>query len=335
MSYPAQVPAGELLLAQLTDELTHLCPAVDPLQLRMKIAGVLSLYEIRPARLPGAHPDIQEKVAQFLAAKKLEGLSPLTLSGYEIELRIFAEAVNKPVAEITTADIRQFLAQFPHLKLNSLGRRLSVLKSFFGWLTAEEIIPRDPTLRIKPPKTEKALPKALTIEELEMMREACKTPRERALVEVFYATGCRLGEIQRLNRDDINWQTASARVVGKGNKEREVYLSFRAMHHLKKYLMTRLDDCSALFVTERKPYRRLSRRAIQREIKLVARRAGITKRVHPHTMRHTFATLTLNNGADLATVQALLGHANPATTQVYAQVSDERKREQYRRHLVQ
>ena len=99
--------------------------------------------------------------------------------------------------------------------------------------------------------------------------------------------------------------------------------------------MSRLDDCPALFVTERKPIRRLSRRAIQREIKLISERAGITKRVHPHTMRHTFATLTLNNGADLATVQALLGHSNPATTQVYAQVSDEHKREQYRKHLVQ
>lgn len=84
----------------------------------------------------------------------------------------------------------------------------------------------------------------------------------------------------------------------------EVYLSFRAMHHLKKYFMTRLDNCSALFVTERGPIRRLSRRAIQREIKPIAQRAGITKRVHPHTMRHTFATLTLNNGADLAAVQA-------------------------------
>lgn len=335
MSSPAQVSAGERLLAQLVDEVSQLCPSVDSTLLRMRIAGVLSLYDVRLAKLPGANPDIQEKVAQFLAAKKLEGLSPLTLSGYEIELRIFARAINKPVAEITTADIRQFLAQFPHLKLSSLGKRLSVLKSFFGWLTAEEIIPRDPTLRIKPPKTEKTLPKALSIEELEIMREACRTPRERALVEVFYATGCRLSEIQRLNREDINWQTASTRVVGKGSKEREVYFSFRAMYHLKKYLMTRLDDCPALFVTERKPTRRLSRRAIQREIKLIAQRAGIAKRVHPHTMRHTFATLTLNNGADLATVQALLGHANPATTQVYAQVTEERKREQYRKHLVQ
>lgn len=327
--------AGEELLDRLTVEIAPLCTVTEVLQLRSKIASILALYDVKPARLPGAHPDIREKVDLFLAAKKLEGLSPLTLVGYEIELRIFSEAVKKPVAEITTAEIRQYLGQFQKLKLSSLAKKLSVLKSFFGWLTAEEIILRDPTRRIKPPKTEKSLPKALGIEELEMLREACRSPRERAMIEVFYATGCRLSEIQQMNRQDINWQSGSAKVIGKGQKEREIYFSFRAMHHLKKYLMSRLDDNPALFVTERKPVRRLSRRAIQREIKLIAKRAGIEKNVHPHTMRHTFATLTLNNGADISTVQALLGHANPATTQVYAQVTDERKREQYRRHLIQ
>lgn len=335
MSHPAQVPAGERLLAQLTDEIAQLCPTVDLAQLQVRIAGVLSMYEIRPAKLPGAHPDVQEKVQQFLSAKKLEGLSPLTLSGYEIELRIFAQAVQKPVEDITTNDIRAFLSQFPHLKLSSLSRKLSVLKSFFGWLTAEEIIPRDPTRKIKPPKTEKPLPKALTIEELEMLREACRTPRERAMVEVFYATGCRLGEIHRMNRQDIDWTGMSAKVVGKGNKEREVFFSFKAMYHLKKYLASRKDNEPALFVTERRPYRRLSRRGIQHEISLIARRAGLTKRVHPHTLRHTMATLTLNNGADITAVQSLLGHANPATTQVYAQITDQRRREQHRKYLVQ
>ena len=105
-----------------------------------------------------------------------------------------------------------------------------MLKSFFGWLADEEIISRDPAWRIKPPRKEQRLPKALTIEELEMIREACITPRERALVEVFYATGGRLSEIQALNKADIDYQTMSARVIGKGNKEREVYLSYKALY---------------------------------------------------------------------------------------------------------
>lgn len=168
-----------------------------------------------------------------------------------------------------------------------------------------------------------------------MLREACKTPRERAMIEVFYATGCRLSEIQQLDRRDIDWQAKSAKVIGKGNKEREVYFSWKAAYHLKKYLNSRNDIVPALFITERKPYRRLSKRGFQREIKLIALRAGIQKNVHPHVYRHTFATLTLNNGADLSTVQSLLGHSNPGTTQIYAQLSSGRKREQYQRYLVQ
>lgn len=335
LSNTLNVVANELLLTQLINEITQVCREINVLELRTRFSNVLSLYEIKPiGSAPQFQSDLEDKIALFLASKQLEGLSKVTLDGYKIELRLFAKHIQKPIEQITTADIRAYLGQFPHLKLSSLTKRLSVLKSFFGWLNSEEIIQRDPTRKIKPPKTEKALPKALTIEELEMLREACQTSRERALIEIFYATGCRLSEIYQLNRQDINWQTQSARVIGKGTKEREVFFSFRALFHLRKYLASRNDDCPALFITERKPYRRLSRRAIQREIKLIAQRAGIKKNVHPHTMRHTFATLTLNNGADLATIQALLGHANPATTQIYAQVSDERKREQYKSHFV-
>lgn len=327
--------AGESLLNQLTCEFSTMYPDVDSMQLRAKIAGILSMYEIQPATMPGAHPDIQGKVRLFLSAKKLEGLSKLTLDSYQLELRIFSEKVSKPVADITTSDIRMFLGEFPDLKSSSISKKLSVLKSFFGWLTSEEIIQRDPTMKIKPPKKEQRMPKALTVEELEMMRESCDTYRQRALLEVLYATGGRLSEIQQLNKDDLNYQSMSAKVIGKGDKERKVYFSFKAMYHLKKYLMSRLDQEQALFITERKPYRRLSKRGIQREIGKIAEQAGIKKSVHPHVLRHTFATLTLNNGADITAIQALLGHSNPATTQIYAQISDERKRDQYKKYLVQ
>lgn len=328
--------ANELLLTQLIREIIQISPEVDPLQLRIKISNILSLYEVKPIRLVmKTCSSLEEKISLFLASKQLEGLSKITLEGYKVELKLFAKYIKKSIEQITTTDIRAYLGQFQHLKISSLNRRLSVLKSFFGWLASEEIIQRDPTKKIKPPKTEKALPKSLTIEELEMLREACRTPRERALVEVFYATGCRLSEIWQLNRQDINWQTQSARVIGKGSKEREVFFSVKAIFYLRKYLMTRLDNELALFITERKPYRRLSKRAIQREIRLIARRANIDKNVHPHVLRHTFATLTLNNGADISTIQAILGHSSPATTQIYAEVTDERKKEQYRKHLVQ
>jgi integrase/recombinase XerD len=327
--------AGEQLLHQLVSNVSDLCFDIELPKLHMTVAGILSLYDIRPAKLPGAHPDIRDKVGQFLAAKRLEGLSEITLDGYADELRIFAQHVTDPTDQIITSDIREYLSRFEHLKMSSISRKLSVLKSFFGWLLDEEIIIKDPVRRIKPPKKEQRLPKALTIEELEQVREACISPRERAMMEVFYATGGRLSEVQQLNKVDINYQAMSARVIGKGNKEREVYLSFKSLYHLKKYLMLRLDEVPSLFVTERHPCRRLSTRGIQRVISAIASRSGVQKNIHPHTFRHTFATLTLNNGADLSSVQALLGHADPATTQVYAQVSESKKQEAYRKHLVQ
>jgi integrase/recombinase XerD len=127
----------------------------------------------------------------------------------------------------------------------------------------------------------------------------------------------------------------STNVIGKGNKEREVYLSFKALYHLKKYLKSRNDNCNALMITHRKPYRRLSKRGIQYEINQIAKNAGLEKRVSPHTLRHTFATLTLNNGAELVAIQELLGHSSPEVTLRYARITEERKREQHKKFLVQ
>ncbi|GIO36872.1 integrase [Paenibacillus antibioticophila] len=327
--------AGEQMLSEMVAMVFTMVPTIDVESLRNKFSAVMSKFHVTKVEQDEVHPDLHEKIDLFLASIKLEGKSPETIKGYRLELNTFAERVKKKTTDTTAADIRMYLGQFSHLKMSTVGRKLSVLKSFYGWLTNEEMIQRDPTSKLKTPKREKRAPKALNIEELEMLRESCRTIRQRVFVEALYATGCRLSEIQSLNRTDINLQTMSCRVIGKGNKEREVYFSFKAMYHIKKYLMARTDDDPALFVTERKPHRRLSKRGIQREIGIIAAQAGLDKRVSPHTMRHTFATLTLNNGAELAAVQQLLGHESPATTQIYAQYTEERKREQHKRFLVQ
>jgi integrase/recombinase XerD len=326
--------AGELLISEITGYISDLLP-INVEQTKSDLSAIIAKYHVQKVESDEVHPDLTEKIELFLSGKKLEGLSKITLDGYKIHLRIFADHVKKRVEDITTADIRIYLGRYQHQKISTISTKLSTLKSFFSWLTAEEILQRDPTMKIKPPKKEKRLPKALNIEELEMLRESCKTVRQRAFLEVLYATGCRLSEVHNLNKSDINYQAMSCKVIGKGNKEREVFYSFKAMYHLKKYLMNRTDQEEALMVTERKPYRRLSKRGIQREIGNIAKLAGLDKKVSPHTLRHTFATLTLNNGADLVAVQHLLGHSDPATTQGYAVLSDDRKREQYKKYLVQ
>lgn len=327
--------ASEQLLSQVAQVLFDMTAGININELKTNLSEVVSMYDIKRIETDDVHPDLTEKIELFLSGKKLEGLSNLTLADYRLHLVRFAEHVKKKIEDITTADIRVYMGKFSGQKNSSISTKLSVLKSFFSWLTAEEILQRDPTARIKPPKKEKRLPKALSIEELEMLREYCLNSRQRALIEVMYATGCRLSEVYRMNKDDIDYATQSCRVIGKENKERVVYLSFKAIYHLRKYIMTRNDNDNALFVSERKPHQRLSRRGIQLEISKIASSASLHKKVTPHTLRHTFATLTLNNGADLVAVQELLGHENPATTQIYATISEGRKKEQHRKFLVQ
>lgn len=323
------------MLSELVSMVFNLVPDVDAEEVKGTLSSIFSRYHVTKVEEDELHPDVIEKIHLFLSSKKLEGLSQTTLDGYSLDLNIFAEHIKKRVDNVTAADIRVYLAMFKENKMSTIGKKLSILKSFFSWLAGEEIIQRDPTAKIKPPKTEKLMPKALKIEELEMLRESCRTDRERAFLEVLYASGTRLSEIHQLNIDDVNQQSMSSNVLGKGDKERAVYLSFRAMYHLNKYLDSRTDDCEALFITERKPYRRLGKRGIQREIKKIADRAGIAHKVSPHVLRHTFATLTLNNGAELVAVQELLGHSSPETTLRYARITEERKRDQHRRFLVQ
>lgn len=324
----------EQLIYEITNFISTIVP-INVTDVKNQLSKIVTKYHVTKVETEDTHPDLTENIFLFLSAKKLEGLSENTLKNYKLQLGIFAREVKKHTRNISAADVRVFLSKYQHLKMSSLSHKLTVIKSFFSWLAEEEIIKKDPTLKLKPPKNEKRLPKALSIEELELLRESCKTTRQRAMIEVMYATGCRLSEVYKLNVNDINIQSMSCLVIGKGNKQREVYFSFKALYHLKKYLKERTDNVDALFITERKPFRRLSKRAIQTEVKKIASYCDLQHKVHPHVMRHTFATLMLNNGAELVAIQELLGHSSSETTLRYARISEERKREQHKKYLVQ
>lgn len=251
--------------------LKDLYPNIEVENTKNKLSTVLSEYYIQRVELGEVHPDLEDKIQLFISAKRLEGLSSITLGNYLLELSGFADIVKKKAEDIATTDVRMYLSQDGTLKMSTIRKKLSILKSFFSWLVSEEYIKRDPTTKLKAPKDEYRLPKSLSIEELEMLREACETVRQRAFLEVLYATGCRLSEVHGLNKADINQQNMSTLIIGKGDKQREVYFSIRAMYHLVKYLKERKDDCEALMITERKPYRRLSKRGIQREIGIIAK----------------------------------------------------------------
>lgn len=170
--------------------------------------------------------NIREKMLLYLASKKLDGLSKNTLLNYKLQLNRFANFIQKDVESITSMDVRMYLAACSKigLKNSSMASIISILKSFFNWLEDEEYISKNPMRKIKTIKTEKYIRKALTFEELEMLRDVCKNIRERALLELFYSTGCRLDEIQKLDKKDIDWNTGSITVLGKGSKERKSLL---------------------------------------------------------------------------------------------------------------
>lgn len=322
------------LMNDLEVVVSTLSPEIEMNKLSVRLEEVLGNYQIHRKTQKDIEQDIHEKIDLFLSSRKIEGLTEKTLAGYKIELNLFANYIDKAVVQITTTDIRKYLGENKALKVTTIDRKLSVIKTFFGWLVREELLLRDPTLKIKSPKKPKRLPKSLSIEELEIVRESCETLRERALMEVMYSTGCRLSEIQNLKISDINTQEMNAHVIGKGDKERVVYLSIRAYHHLRKYLSGRNDECEYLFVTERRPHRPMTSRSIERIIDKIEARAKISKKLTPHVFRHTFATLAMENGADLADVQQLLGHEDPATTLIYSHVSEERKKQAHKKYHV-
>jgi integrase/recombinase XerD len=299
-----------------------------------KALEILSRYDVKLKPVYGGNPDLDSKIEQYLAAKRFEGLSERTLTSYKGQLGVFARYMCKAVVDITEMDIKMYLGESKENKLSTICTKLTILRSFFKWLHEEDIIQKNPTVKININNKEKRLPKALKRDEVLIMRENCKTLRERAIIETLYATGCRLSELTQMGRN-IDFSGKGIRIIGKGNKERPVYLNESATYFLKKYLFSRLDDCDALFVTERQPYRRMGNRAVQREVERIAERAGIEKRVHPHIFRHTFATHLLENGASLMLVQELLGHTNPSTTQRYATMNESMKKEQYQKYMAQ
>jgi len=314
-------------------------PDTDEIKLTFRLEEIINNYDVHRKSNEDLENDLQEKIEMYINARRIEGYSKATLEGYRIELGMFGKFIDKSIVLVNTSDIRKYLASNEKWQPSTVDRKLSVIKAFFSWLVDEELLIKNPASKIKPPKQPKRLPKGLSVKEIEMVREACITNRERALMEVMYSTACRLSEIASMKRSDVDQQNMSINVIGKGNKERTVYLSDKAMYHLSKYLLSRKEPKDGpseyLFIGEKRPYRDLTGSAIERIVDKIEQRANITKKLTPHVFRHTAATLMTENGADLADVQHILGHENPSTTLIYSHVSEARKKQAHKRYHVQ
>lgn len=277
-------------------------------------------------------PEIQE----FFVRKSMKGCSNGTIQRYRELLCDFCIWLNKDIKATTDMDILVYLAVCK--KRGNSDRTLEgkrrTFSSFFTFLHDSGKMPINPVRTIEPIKFKSKVREPLNDMELEIVRNACQTPREKALFEVLYSTGCRVSEVVGMDYSKINQQNRSIIVTGKGNKERTVLFNAKSILAIKIYMASRDDDNPALFVSEREPHKRLQKEAIERVIHIIGERSGIGREVFPHLFRHTMATDMLNRGTPITEVQHLLGHEKPETTEIYLETSDELISQSHKRCIV-
>ena len=259
----------------------------------------------------------------FISAKKVEGCSEKSLVYYQNTINALLTTLNKTVYNISTNDLRSYLAHYQEEKKSSrvtIDNIRRILSSFFTWLENEDYILKSPVRRINRVKTAKTIKEVLTDEDIEILRDNCDKTRDLVLIEMLCSTGIRVGELVKINRNDIDFHERSCIVTGKGNKQREVYFDARTKLHLKQYLKERKDDNPALFVSLAKPSNRLNIGGVECMLRRLGSKSNINK-VHPHKFRRTLATMAIDKGMPIEQVQKLLGHVKIDTTLHYAMVN--------------
>lgn len=285
------------------------------------------------------------KIKMFCASKKVSGRQKSTLEQYVREIKKCRDTLNKRFEDITTMDLRWYfgiLQERDHNSLVTVRGKKRYLNSFWTFLQQEGMVKANPVARIETIKVESTIKKAFSAQELEAMRESCNNPRDRALIEFLYATGLRVSELCSLNVGDIDLYKQQFNVMGKGRKERNLYISDSASFYLFRYLKWRKEKegltieelaNTPLFVSLKKPHSRLTVAGVQYALKLLGKRAGVGN-VHPHRFRRTFATDLLNRGMRIEEVMVLMGHTKIETTLIYCNIKQDGVRESYRKYAA-
>ena len=275
-------------------------------------------------------------INSFISSKQVEGCSERTIKYYKEIIEKFVNNFDKSIKQISTNEIRSYLSNY---KDNSscgsttIDNIRRVLSSFFSWLEDEDYIIKSPVRRIHKIKTAVVVKEVLTDENLERLRDECENIRDLSLIELLISTGMRVGELVNLNISSLNFEDRSCIVLGKGNKEREVYFDAKTKLHLKEYISKRNDSNDALFVSMKEPHQRLSISGIELIVRTLGMNSNINK-VHPHKFRRTLATMAIDKGMPVEQVQKLLGHVKIETTMHYALVNQSNVKISHRRYIA-
>lgn len=297
----------------------------------------MSTSEGQPARLPTAFAQPLQAFLDGLAIER--GLSVNTIDAYRRDLTHHLHFLGgQNVEELSAVEESQLIVYLGRLRRAGAApatvmRKMSALRTFYRYLMREEAIAADPTSNLPSGRLLRRLPSVLSVEEVGRLLAQPDTGtrrglRDRAMLELLYATGLRVSELVGLGRGDINLDLGLVRCIGKGSKERIVPVGRPAIEAVRAYLDSRRDAAPALFVGNKG--RPITRVAVWRIVRRYARGAGIRAPISPHALRHSFATHMLEGGADLRSIQELLGHANIVTTQIYTHISVDHLREVHR-----
>lgn len=347
---------------ELMNQILHFVDSEDAQTIQMKIAIILAGYEIHKeeTNLAVYEGDINEQmIKRWLMAKIARGCSPRTVRYYRNSVTMTLQKINKPYNEITADDIRLYLAirvQRDGISKTSANNERRNLSAFYFWLQKEEILVKNPMNKVEIIKESKKKKKAFSQMELEKIRYECQTTRETALIEILISTWARISEVACMRISDID--NNKILVHGKGDKEREVYLSPKAQLSIEQYLKERHDTNPYLFPRAKyagdvvKMIKGKSREdskrwykdpnqvgdghsdhsTLESIVRKLGRDAGVTG-CHPHRFRRTGATMALRSGMPLITVSKILGHENVGTTQIYLDISDKEMEQAHEKYV--
>jgi len=315
----------EKLIQEVSTAMAEVLTVEQMAQLNGVMLQVISRYTVTQdgEQLTVNAANNERLLELFLSAKQVEGCTSATIKYYQSTIRHLFDKMKKSVKDYTTEDIRAYLAVFQRKYKSSkvtIDNIRRIFSSFFAWLEEEDHIVKSPVRRIHKVKTGSQVKETLTDENIENLRDSCTEIRDLAIIDLLSSTGMRVGELVKLNREDINFNERECIVFGNGNKERIVYFNARAKLHLEQYLASRKDRNKALFVSLSKPHKRLEVSGVEVRLRKLGKAAKIS-RVHPHKFRRTLATMAIDRGMPVEQVQRLLGHVKIDTTMHYAMVN--------------
>lgn len=274
--------------------------------------------------------ELLDKFKVYLGTER--NLSQNTVGSYERDLKQFIEfienSLNKSVTEVNANDVSSFIVHRRSLgdTISTTNRKLSAIKTFYNFLVKKGFMEHNPASSVEGGKKPQRLPQPIDEEDIERLFNTVDNLRDRVMMEVLYATGCRREELAKMRVSDINFRRGYVRIIGKGNKERIVPIYPEALELISEYIAT--HDSEWLFPSPKNPDSHISCRQINNIIKRWARKAGVNN-VTPHKFRHSFCSHLYANGADIKTIQDLAGHSSPETTNLYTKINHERNYIEY------